>query len=275
MQINPALQLDGYKVDHRSQYPIGTNKIYSNFTARKSRIEEIEEIVFFGLQYFCLEYLIKQWNEEFFNKPKKDVVEQYKRRIENYLGKGAITFEHIEKLHDLGFLPIIIKAVREGKKVPINTPCLTIYNTDAEFFWLTNYLETILSCILWQPITSATIAARYRKVFDEYAKITVGNTDFCPFQGHDFSFRGMAGFESACLSGAAHLLSFVGTDTVPAVDFLEKYYGANSDKELVGCSVPATEHSVCSLGSGLDHTYTEVEEGWNEEKQQWEVIEYK
>lgn len=242
---------DGYKIDHRRQYPEGTNLVYSNFTARKSRISEIDSVVFFGLQYFCQEYLIDGWQESFFDRPKKVVVDEYKRRIDNYLPNNGIDFKHIEDLHDLGYLPIKIKAVKEGTKVPINIPCLTLYNTEPEFFWLTNYLETILSAILWQPTTSATLANRYRKVFDEYSMKTVGNTDFCQFQGHDFSSRGMGLCESLMASGAGHLLSFSGTDSIASIDFLEKYYGANVEKELVGVSVPATEHSVASLNSSL------------------------
>ncbi len=251
MQILTANLTDGYKCDHRRQYPEGTNLVYSNFTARKSRIPEIDHVVFFGLQYVIQKHIIEDWNNNFFKLPKIVAVTAYKRRIDNYLGKDAITYDHIAELHDWGYLPIKIKAVKEGTKVPINVPCLTIYNEEPEFFWLTNYLETIISCMLWKPITSATIANRYKQVFDEYAMRTVGNTDFTPFQGHDFSFRGMSGLEDACSSGGAHLTSFVGTDSIPAIDWLEEYYGADSDKELVGCSVPATEHSVMSMG-GVD-----------------------
>ncbi len=99
------------------------------------------------------------------------------------------------------------------------------------------------------PCTSATTAFQYRKILQDYAEKTGGDLEFVPWQGHDFSFRGMAGLEAALMSGAAHLLSFTGTDTIPAIDFLERYYNANSDEELVGGSVPATEHSVMSMGT--------------------------
>jgi nicotinamide phosphoribosyltransferase len=115
-----------------------------------------------------------------------------------------------------------------------------------------------MSAILWKPCTSATTAFQYKKVFTEYAKQTVGETeiDFVYWQGHDFSFRGMSGIEDACISAAAHLLSFHGTDSVPAIDFLEMYYKANSDTELVGGSVPATEHSVMCMGTKDDEIAT-------------------
>ncbi|GAB3899465.1 nicotinate phosphoribosyltransferase [Larkinella knui] len=239
---------DGYKVDHRRQYPTGTELVYSNWTPRKSRLEQVDRVVFFGLQYFIKKYLIEDYNQNFFGRPKETVVAEYKRRIESYLGPGAITYDHIETLHDLGYLPLEIKAVPEGTRVPMRMPMFTFKNTRPEEFWLTNFLETILSCILWLPCTSATTAFEYRKILDEFAEKTGGDPAFVPWQGHDFSFRGMGGLEAALLSGAAHLLSFTGTDTIPAFDFLEQYYGANSDTELIGGSVPATEHSVMCMG---------------------------
>ena len=123
----------------------------------------------------------------------------------------------------------------------------TIKNTHYNFFWITNYLESILSNMIWKPCTSATTAMMYRKEFDRHSKLTGSPEDFIGWQGHDFSFRGMSVVEDACLSGAGHLLYFTGTDTIPAIDFLEEYYNANSDEEMIGGSVPATEHSVMSL----------------------------
>lgn len=247
-EINPMCLIDGYKADHRRQYPKGTEFVYSNFTPRQTRVEGVTEIVFFGLQYFIKEYLIDRWNKGFFNLPKEQVVKAYKRRMNNYLGPDAIPVEHIEELHDLGYLPIRIKAVPEGTLVPIGVPPLTITNTIPKFFWLTNYFETLMSNVLWKPITSATTAFLYRKRFEEYAKRTGYDRSFIQWQGHDFSFRGMSGVEDALMSGAGHLLSFTGTDTIPAIDFLEMYYNADSDKELIGGSVPATEHSVMCMG---------------------------
>lgn len=252
-----ALHLtDGYKVDHRRQYPAGTELVYSNWTPRKSRVPGVDKVVFFGLQYFIKKYLLDEFNESFFNRPKAEVVAEYRRRIEAYLGPGAITYEHVEALHDLGYLPLELKAVPEGTRVPMRMPMFTIKNTRPEHFWLTNFLETLLSCILWLPCTSATTAAEYRRILDEFAEKTGGDPAFVPWQGHDFSFRGMAGLEAALLSGAGHLLSFTGTDTIPAIDFLENYYGADADRELVGGSVAATEHSVMCMGTQTDEIGT-------------------
>jgi nicotinamide phosphoribosyltransferase len=126
---------------------------------------------------------------------------------------GLPTYEHLEKLHDLGYLPIEIKALPEGSKVPIKVPCLTVVNTLPEFYWLTNFLETILSASIWQACTSATMAHQYRLLLNHYAEETGMSAEFVQWQGHDFSFRGMSSYESAIISGMGHLLSFTGTDT--------------------------------------------------------------
>jgi len=246
--MNPAHLIDGYKADHRRQYPKGTEYVYSNLTPRMSRRPNVDKVVVFGIQYFIMKYLIKVWDKHFFYKSKKKILKNYKRRMDTYLGPDAISVEHIEALHDLGYLPLHIKALPEGTLCPIGVPYLTIINTLPEFFWLTNYFETIMSNILWKGTTSATTAYQYRKRFEEHAEKTGYDKSFIQWQGHDFSFRGMSGVEDAVLSGAGHLLSFTGTDTIPAIDFLEKYYYADAEKELIGGSVPATEHSVMSMG---------------------------
>lgn len=248
MILNPITAIDGYKVDHRRQYPDQTQIVFSNLTARSTRRENTEEMVFFGLQHFIKDFLIESWNRDFFQQPKAEVIRQFERRINNYLGPNQVGTKHIEELHDLGYLPIKIMALPEGSVYPLKVPCLVIFNTEEQFFWLTNYLETILSTNIWGMCTSATTAHEYKKILTKYAQETDGSVEFVNWQGHDFSFRGMFGAQAAAMSGAAHLLSFTGTDTIPAIDFLEQYYQADSDKELVGGSVAATEHSVMCAG---------------------------
>ena len=89
----------------------------------------------------------------------------------------------------------------------------------------------------------------YRRLFDLYAERTGGDPFFTAIQGHDFSCRGMSGIGDAASSGSGHLLSFIGTDTVQAIDYVETFYGADSDAGPVGVSVPATEHSVMCMGT--------------------------
>lgn len=245
---NPLNLIDFYKADHRRQYPEGTTLVYSNLTPRKSRIAGVDHIVWFGLQYFIAEYLVRRWRTGFFDRPKGEVLLHYGRRMDAGLGAGAITLEHIAALHDFGRLPLNIRALPEGTLVPMGVPCMTMWNSHPDFFWLVNYLETVLSATVWGPCTSATTAHRYRVLLDQWCAKTGGDASFVPWQGHDFGMRGMFGIEAACMSGAGHLLSFTGTDTVPALDFLEEYYGADPAKEVVGGSVPATEHSVMCMG---------------------------
>jgi nicotinamide phosphoribosyltransferase len=247
--MNPLLLTDGYKLDHRRQYPEHTTLVYSNWTPRKSRFENINSVVLFGLQYFIKKYLFEEFETNFFKKPKAEVVAKYARRINNYLGENLIGTAHIEALHDLGYIPMVFKALPEGAQVPLRVPMFTMYNTKPEFFWLTNYFETLLSAVIWMPCNSATLAKQYRQILDRYANETSSIPEFVDWQGHDFSMRGMAGIDASLTSAAGHLLSFSGTDTVPAIDFLEEYYNANSDQELIGGSVAATEHSVMCMGT--------------------------
>lgn len=245
----PMLLCDFYKISHRPDYPKGTEFVYSTFTARKSYIPGINGTVVFGLQRFVQKYLIDYFNDHFFSRPVDEVVEEYARTIRQTLGDPDPATEHIAALHALGYLPLHIASIPEGNIVPLRVPYITIENTLPEFFWVTNYIETLLSAELWLPTTSATLANEYRKVFDHYALITNPEAkDFAAFQGHDFSFRGMSSVESAQMSGMGHLLSFVGTDTIPAILEAQNYYFAEPDKELIGTSIPATEHSVMCAG---------------------------
>lgn len=257
MNTLAPLQVDGYKVDHRRQYPTNSQLVFSNLTARGTRVNGLDKVILFGLQYFTKKYLIEEWNRNFFNLPLNEVTARYGRRLLNYLGVNQIGDQHIRDLHDLGYLPLEIWTLPEGSNVNLRVPMFVVWNTDARFFWLTNAIETILSTTIWGPCTSATTAVMYRKIFEKWAKQTAPEAiGFVPWQGHDFSFRGHFGYEAASMSGAAHLLAFTGTDTLPAIDFLEEYYNADIDKELVGGSVAATEHSVMCMGGLEDEVGT-------------------
>ena len=246
--INPFLLTDFYKTIHHMCYAPGMTKLVSYWTPRMSRKDHMDKVVMFGLQSFMKRYLIQYFNENFFQKDKEKVVYEYKRIISKTMGNMAADTKHIEALHDLGYLPIQIKAVAEGSRVNIKTPMIEITNTQDGFAWLVNYLETFMSCNIWQPMTSATIAYRYREIIEKYFNLTVEKGDVRKACG-DFSMRGFSSVESAELSGAAHLLSFIGTATIPAICYLEKYYNCNIEEEIVAVGTPSTEHSVmCSYG---------------------------
>lgn len=249
MTINMALaQTDFYKTFHKEGYHPDITKVYSNYTSRNGRLSNVpnnEEVVFVGLQYFIKDVLIKEWNETFFNLPKETAINAFKRIVDNSL---LIDYDmsHFEALHDLGYLPLEIKALPEGVSVPYGVPPVTFVNTVDGFQWLSNYIETVFSTENWPIQTSATTARQYLKNTMESFDRAGLEHDLVPFMCHDFSFRGMFGRHAAAMSGFGHLCSFAGTDTIPAILFAEKYYNANVEKELVGASVPATEHSTAT-----------------------------
>lgn len=248
--MNPLLQVDIYKVSHEGFMPEGTEQIYSNLTPRSSKYLPVlagrydNKAVMFGLQHFVKDFLIKSFNEEFFGKPKEKVIGYFKRIMDAHLGPDSVSMKRFEDLHDLGYLPIKIKALPEGSLVDIKIPVLTITNTHPDYAWLTNYLETVMSQELWKPITTATIVREFRKLVNEYALKTTGSLAGTEFQLHDFSARGLSGRHDSAINGAAFLLSSNGTDTVASVELLEESYNADVTKEFVGCSIPASEHSV-------------------------------
>lgn len=244
--MNPVFYIDFYKVGHIDQYPKGVTQIWCNWTPRSSRIAGQNTVVHFGLQYFIKKVLIEDFRTNFFALPCERVIDEYRTLIKRTLGLENPRVDHIESLWKLGYLPLDIYSIPEGCSTPLNCPSVVITNTHPDFFWLPNYLETMLSAYLWKPSTSATTAQRYRKIFESYAR-KAGETDFSfiDWQGHDFSMRGMSGIEDAILSGLGHLTCFSGTDTIPAIVAANKYYKADLS---CGGSVPATEHSVMCAG---------------------------
>lgn len=248
--VAPTMQKDIYKAFHLHAYHPEVTKVYANFVSRSGKYSNtnLDFTVFVGLQGFIIDYLINEWQEGFFSaKTEDDAVFQHGRIISAMLGYKYST-EHFRQLYRLGYLPLHIKALPEGTFVPYQVSPVTIVNTVEGFQWLTNMIETAFSADNWSVQTSATTATAYYLQFLRYARKTGLDESFAQFQGHDFSFRGLFGRAAASLSGFGHLASgFVGTDTIPAVIAAEKFYGANVDTELVGCSVNATEHSVtCS-----------------------------
>lgn len=250
MRLDPILYIDGYKVGHKFQYHPKTEIVFSNLTPRSNKraitLPEFldDEIVWVGISAE-VQIMVEDFKKNFFDRNVEDVVEKYKRRMDMYLGPDSVDTQHIRDLHNLGYLPVVIAALPEGSLVPCRVPVMTISNTDPKFFWIVNYLETYLSAVLWQMQTSATTAFQYRCLLEQYAEITGSPKEFALWQGHDFSFRGMAGVEAAARSGVGHLASFLGTDTLPAIDYIEEYY-RDGKQIFIGGSVPASEHSVAS-----------------------------
>lgn len=252
--MNSLLLTDGYKTGHHLQYPKGTEEVYSNWTPRSNKYAPhgCEKVVSFGQQY-VMQWLHEEFENHFFSRPKSEVCQEIKTELSLYLG-ADYDVTHFEQLHDLGYLPICVKSLPEGVEVPVRVPMLTVVNTEKDFYWVTNFLETILSAMLWQPMTSATIAMNYKRLFKTWAMATdPENLAFIDFQGHDFSMRGMGGLHSSMASGMGHATAFMGTDTLPAISGLRHYYAAEG---FVVGSVNATEHSVMCAGTQDDELNT-------------------
>lgn len=244
-----ALAIDSYKLGHHNMYPEGTTKSFANFTPRSDKHSPIPKkyrdgkVVVFGHQ-FVLHELESLWNETFFSRPWNVVAEEIIDYVSPFVGdmgfeKGLANFK---ELHEIGYLPLEIKSIEEGSVVEIKTPVLTITNTLPGFYWLVGYIETFMSQEMWKMSTVATIARAYRKILTKYADETGGSKEFIPFQAHDFSARGLSGYYDNAQVGAAHLTSFMGTDSLLGVQLLKEYY--NGNEIFIGASVPASEHSV-------------------------------
>lgn len=238
---NILLQTDVYKMGHMEQYAPGCNQVYSYLTARSDR--NFDETVFFGLQYYIKRYLsapiTPEMGEEFLT---------YRKMI---LGSNSEEIEaKIRALCQLGYLPIEIKAVEEGTIMPVRNVLMTITNTHPDFYWVVGFMESLL-LKLWYTITVATCSHQYRKIVNRYFNETDEEAMAAAkdFQVHDFGYRGDASEEGAAISGVAHLLSFLGSDNVPALPCAVEFYNADVNGEPILLSVPASEHSVmCSFG---------------------------
>ena len=234
MNKNICLTTDSYKLNHWNQYPAGTEKVYSYFECRKGA--KFAETPFFGLQYIIKNHLegVVVTREKIENAAKLCKAHFGDEKYFNREG-----WEYILNSHG-GKLPVVIKAVEEGTVVPINNVLMTIENTDNKCFWLTNFLETILSQV-WYPITVASLSREVKVNIKEYLDLT-SDGGLLNFGLHDFGFRGASSWESAGIGGAAHLINFLGTDTVVAMEVAVNYY--NADLNGLAFSVAATEHSV-------------------------------
>lgn len=234
MNNNIITLTDSYKICHWNMYPQDTQNVYSYFEARTGAT--YNKTVFFGLQYYLKAYLAGQ------------VVTREKIEVAAKLSKAHFgsdnmfnrkMWEYILEKYN-GYLPVEIKAVPEGTPVPINNVLMTVVNTDENCSPLTNHLETILSQI-WAGSTVATLSNEIYKMIEFYRKET-GSMDFIKHSLHCFGFRGVSSIESAGVCGAGHLVNFLGTDTLKAMETAIEYYDASLDG--LAYSVAATEHSV-------------------------------
>jgi nicotinamide phosphoribosyltransferase len=232
MKKNICTLSDSYKMCHYKFYPEGTEYVYSYFEARKSAT--YNKTVFYGLQA-----LIKENFEGVI--VTKEKIDQAEKLIDIHLGKGVFNRSGWEYILNNcgGKLPIRIKAIPEGTPVTKDNVLMTVENTDPNCAWLTNYLETVLSHV-WYTSTVSTLSREIKIMLDHYLNITADNKNILPFQLHDFGYRGTECVESAGAGGSAHLVNFMGTDTIAGIEYAMQYYGA----DVCAYSVHATEHSI-------------------------------
>ncbi|KAK1799855.1 hypothetical protein P4O66_006383 [Electrophorus voltai] len=232
--FNFLLATDSYKITHYKQYPPNVNRVYSYFECRRKKGAQFNEVVFFGLQYLLKRYIAgRVVTEEKIQEAKVFYQMHFKQVVFDEQGWRSV----MEKYD--GRLPIRIKAVPEGKIIPRGNVLFTVENTDPEFFWLTNYIETML-VQMWYPITVATISREFKKILARHLKSTSGSLEGLEFKLHDFGYRGVSSQESAALGGAAHLVNFCSTDTVAGLIMAQRYYNC----PMAGFSIPAAEHST-------------------------------
>lgn len=227
---NLLLRTDSYKASHWLQYPPGASRVHSYI---ESRGGAFPATVFFGLQAYLKEYLSRPVLKEHVD----EAAEIFAAHGEPFNRAG---WDVLVERHG-GILPIEIRSVAEGTVVPTGNPILTIENTDPDFYWLPSYLETELLRAVWYPTTVATLSAMAKRIILDYLEETSDDpAGQIGFKLHDFGARGVSSLESAALGGMAHLINFLGTDTVIALQAARKYYGA----QMAGFSIPAAEHST-------------------------------
>lgn len=243
--ISFMLMADTYKNTNPDALPEGLTKLVSYITPRKSMFKELDEVVFFGLQGFIQEFLIDLVNNTFFNRNKKKVLDEYKSYLDNQIGFQSYDLGRISKLYDLGYLPIIIKALPEGSKVPMGVPCIEVSNTHPDFAWVVQWVECILQSELFGACNWATMAYEYRKLANEfYAKTTENGNPAMAMA--DFGFRGL-GVDNGIRASSSWLLSFDKTSTIPACQYIDKMYNAYCTANHIGIGAVSLEHAtVCS-----------------------------
>lgn len=246
---------DGYKLDHISQYVEGTELVCSNLTPRKFDLAVLNQspdngqsnVVWFGGQYAVFR-LMEIWVYGFFGQPKDKVIAAITRRIHSYVGpdKGAKQIAAFADLHDLGYLPLRIKTLPEGTRVNANTPVYVVHNTHPDYDWLVNYTETTISDNVWPLMNAASLSEQYWLTSKRYAEKQGLPLFWAAIANHCFAARGHRGDQDAAISGMAHMLFGLGTDTLWSIDYIEKYYGGNSDNGPIGLSVNAFEHATAT-----------------------------
>ena len=156
------LLCDFYKAVHCGQYDPKITKLTAYYVSRMSRFKDITEIPVIGIQAFIKEYLIDHFNQNFFWRDIDDLKSEYDWIINETMGPNRNYWHYVESLWKLGYLPLEISALEEGLKCPIGCPAIQITNTDLNFAWVVNAIESLLSNELWYQSCTAIAGMRYQ-----------------------------------------------------------------------------------------------------------------
>lgn len=252
MNTMALLLSDTYKQCHDRMYPKGLKKLVSYWVPRKSMLKNQNEMVFFGLQAFIKEYLIDYFHDYFFTLSEDYMIKLYKESMDIQIGASNYDIDKLINLHRKGYLPLEIRALPEGTLTSMGVPCIEITNTDDEFAWLVQWVECLLQVELWKPCAHATIGYMYRKIADKWYDKTVCGGISPSMACADFGMRGMSCMKEAIRCSASWLLSFDKTSTIPAINYIDKYYDANCKTNHIGIGAVSTEHSVMGANFAID-----------------------
>lgn len=231
MRDNLLLDTDSYKLSHWVQYPPKTTSMYSYLESRGGKYGQT---VMFGLQP-----ILKRLEQGFTAADIDEAVSFAKAHGEPFNEAG---WRACLEAHG-GAFPVRIKAVAEGTVVPVSNVLMSVESTDPRFFWVVSYLETVLMR-MWYPITVATQSWTIKQIIRGFLERTADDAEAeLPFKLHDFGSRGVSSYESACIGGAAHLVNFMGSDTMAGIRYANHYY----NHPMAGFSIPAAEHSTITM----------------------------
>src|SRR6478609_2378938 len=204
---------DSYKPSHFLLYPEDMNLMFSYM---ESRGGEFNTCTLFGLQVLIHRYLSKPFTQAQID----DMAVFCEAHGEPFNRKG---FEFmLTKYH--GHLPVRIRAIPEGLVIPTGLPVITVESMNETITpCMVNYIETQLR--VWGPSTIATTSREIKKIWKEFLDLSSDNPEAeIGFKHHDFGSRGVHAREQACMNGAAHLLSFLGSDTIVGIKTANYYY---------------------------------------------------
>jgi nicotinamide phosphoribosyltransferase len=227
MKNSIILDTDSYKVSMWKQYPAGTEYVYSYIESR-------------GGKYTATEFLGVQALAQYLATPITQEQIDYAEKIWTLHGEpfNREGWQYILDTHK-GKLPLRIRAAKEGLIIPTKNVLCTIENTDPKCFWLTTWVETPALRAIWYPTTVGTTSWHIKQEILNYLEKS-GDPTLINFKLHDFGARGVSSEESARIGGMAHLVNFMGTDTMSGVLHVMDVYGG----DVVGFSIPAAEHST-------------------------------